>query len=70
MTFIILFLNSLFLFQCYYLKSLPLGTDEIRAVPKLMLNLMTNSFAQEFNFDGHGAKLAFKKTKLWELVQG
>ncbi|XP_070169932.1 uncharacterized protein [Polyergus mexicanus] len=55
---------------CYYLKSLPLGNDEARAVPKLMSNLMSNSLAQEFNFDGHGDKLTFKSTKLWELVQG
>lgn len=57
-------------FQCYYLKSLPLGNDEARALSKLMPNLMTNSLAQEFNFDGHGTKLSFKSTKLWELVQG
>ncbi|XP_039314760.1 uncharacterized protein LOC105206606 [Solenopsis invicta] len=55
---------------CYYLKSFSLGNDEARAVPKLMSNHMINSLAQEFNFDGHGAKFAFKSTKLWELVQG
>ncbi|XP_071578464.1 uncharacterized protein [Temnothorax nylanderi] len=55
---------------CYYLKSLPLGNDEARAVSKLMSNLMSNSLAQQYNFDGHGTKLAFKSTKLWELVQG
>ncbi|XP_071644419.1 uncharacterized protein [Temnothorax longispinosus] len=55
---------------CYYLKSLLLGNDEARAVSKLMSNLMSNSLAQEYNFDGHGTKLAFKSTKLWELVQG
>ncbi|XP_071581231.1 uncharacterized protein [Temnothorax nylanderi] len=55
---------------CYYLKSLSLGNNEARAVSKLMSNLLSNSLAQEFNFDGHGTKLAFKSTKLWELVQG
>lgn len=60
-----LFLNQiLLLFQCYYLKSFSLGNDEARAMSKLMSNLMSNSLAQEFNFDGHGAKLAFKSTKL------
>jgi hypothetical protein len=31
---------------------------------------MSNSLAEQFNFDGHGEKLALKSTKLWELVQG
>ncbi|KYN09524.1 hypothetical protein ALC57_18362 [Trachymyrmex cornetzi] len=55
---------------CYYLKSLPLGNDETRAVSKLMSHLISNSLAEKFNFDGHGEKFAFKSTKLWELVQG
>jgi len=41
-----------------------LGNDEARAISKLMSNLMTNSLAQKFNFDGHGTKLSFKSTKL------
>lgn len=61
---------KILLFQCYYLKSLSLGNNENRAVSKLMSHLMTNSLAQQFNFDGHGNKMAFKSTKLWELVQG
>ncbi|KYN08257.1 hypothetical protein ALC62_00768 [Cyphomyrmex costatus] len=55
---------------CYYLKSLPLGNDETRAVCRLMSHLVSNSLAEKFNFDGHGQKFAFKSTKLWELVQG
>jgi len=32
----------------------PLGNDEARAMSKFMSNLIINSLAQKFNFDGHG----------------
>ncbi|XP_071564491.1 uncharacterized protein [Temnothorax nylanderi] len=61
---------------CYYLKSLALGNNEKTATSKLMTQLMTNSLAVHFNFDGHNPqkamkiKRSFKQLKLWELFQG
>ncbi|XP_071629100.1 uncharacterized protein [Temnothorax longispinosus] len=61
---------------CYYLKSLPLGNNEKTATSKLMTQLMTNSLAVHFNFEGHNPqkamkiKRSFKQLKLWELFQG
>ncbi|XP_071578913.1 uncharacterized protein [Temnothorax nylanderi] len=61
---------------CYYLKSLALGNNEKTATSKLMIQLMTNSLAVHFNFDGHNPqkamtiKRSFKQLKLWELFQG
>ncbi|XP_071654200.1 uncharacterized protein [Temnothorax longispinosus] len=60
----------------YYLKSLALGNNEKTATSKLMTQLMTNSLAVHFNFDGHNpqkamtVKRSFKQLKLWELFQG
>ncbi|TGZ52546.1 hypothetical protein DBV15_07955 [Temnothorax longispinosus] len=55
--------------------SLALGNNEKTATSKLMTQLMTNSLAVHFNFDGHNpqkamtVKRSFKQLKLWELFQ-
>lgn len=53
-----------------YLSLLPNGQKEGSAAMKLLAKVMANGLASGFNFDGHGWKLAFKKTRTWKVVEG
>lgn len=58
------------MFQVEYLSLLPIGGKERNAAMNLMAKIMSNKVASIYNFDGKTWKLAFKETKLWQVVEG